>query len=230
MAYARKRKTTKRYRKKIYRKKRKSYIGSMITNFAKPMPPQTRCILKYVGEAKSITSGTIANGTTYSLTNIFDPDFSGVGLQPLGFDQMSLFYSRYRVNSVRYNVRFHSPDADGMKVLVLVRRQAATYGASTIERISEISRGKMKMIATDTPISNGTFRGTVRPASVHGITAEKYRVDDTYDSPVLGSPSENVHMDCMCQYKDNSAAHNVYFTIEFLYNVTFHGLKILPIS
>lgn len=229
MAYARKKKTFKRRPRKTY-KKRKSYIGSTITNFSKPMPPQIKCILKYVGEAKSLTSSTIAVGTTYSLTNLFDVDFSGVGLQPLGYDQMSVFYSRYRVNSVRYTVRFHSPDVDGMKVLVLVRRQAATYGPATIERISEISRGKMKMIATDTPISNGTFRGTIYPASVHGITAEKYRVDDMYDSPILGSPARNVHLDVMCQYKDNSAAHNVYFTIECLFNCTFHGLKILPIS
>jgi len=40
----------------------------------------------------------------FRLNGLFDPDFSLGGHQPMGFDEWSAFYGRYRVNqpSVRY--------------------------------------------------------------------------------------------------------------------------------
>lgn len=40
---------------------------------------------------------------TYALNNLYDPDFSGAGVQPIGFDQWAAFYTRFRVVSV--NIR-----------------------------------------------------------------------------------------------------------------------------
>ncbi len=37
---------------------------------------------------------------TWRLTDLYDPDFTGVGQQPVGFDQLSALYSRFRVLQV----------------------------------------------------------------------------------------------------------------------------------
>lgn len=222
-------------RTKTFRKKRptkkfgKRRLGtSLIANdFSKPMPPSTNCILKYVAEKNNISTGSTASGSTYSLTNAFDPDVSGFGKSPLGFDEMSVFYSNYRVNKVTYKVQFHSPDVDGLKCLVLTRRKAITYSAATIERLAELSRGRVSIIATDTPLKNGLFKKTISIPMVHGITRLKHQIDDKYSSLVTTAPALGVQMDVMAQYKNNSDVHDVWVTVEILYHTTFFGLKIL---
>ncbi len=39
------------------------------------------------------------------LNSLYDPDLSGVGSQPVGFDQWSAFYNRYRVISTNVQIR-----------------------------------------------------------------------------------------------------------------------------
>lgn len=217
------------YKKKSYKKS--NYIGSLSRyNFATPMPPQVSAVLKYTSEAKSISTGVIANGMTFASTSIHDPDVSGIGHRPLGYNEMNNFYSKYRVDSMSYRVQFHSPDVDGIKTVVIFRKSSTSYGASTIERIAEAARQRIKIVSTDTPLKNGLFTGKVNNARVLGVTAEKFRVDDLYSAIMGANPDQKVHMDIMAQYKDNATVHNIYVTISFLYNVTFFGLKILATS
>lgn len=41
----------------------------------------------------------------------FDPDQTGVGSQPVGYDQLSAFYERYRVFGCRIRIQVHNADA-----------------------------------------------------------------------------------------------------------------------
>ncbi len=43
---------------------------------------------------------------TYALNNLFDPDFTGVGTQPVGYDQLSNVYNRFRVLKVTATFQF----------------------------------------------------------------------------------------------------------------------------
>lgn len=224
MPYYRKAKNS--TRKKV--PKKRSIRDRTVRNYSIPMPPQTKTVMKFVAKTRFLESAnTNAAGSSFSLGSMYDPAAAGGTGQPLGFDEMNLFYRYYRVDKVQYKVQFHSPDQDGMKVLIYPRRAQAGYSAAPIERIAEFSRAKIKIIATDTPLKNGTFTGTIDMARLLGITKEKHRVDDIYSASFDEVPDNDCVMDVMCQFKDNASAHKVYYQLEFLYHCTFFGLKTL---
>jgi hypothetical protein len=58
------------------------------------------------GEMIQRSPAAVTDYYTFRLNSTFDPDLTGVGHQPLGRDQMVVFYNRYRVHSVRVTVDF----------------------------------------------------------------------------------------------------------------------------
>lgn len=77
--------------------------------------PAIRVTLPYYSVA-TLTSATPAAWYTFSLNNVYDPDVSGTGEQPLGFDQYSQFYGRYRVMGVRFVIEFVNTTTSAMNV------------------------------------------------------------------------------------------------------------------
>ena len=56
-----------------------------------------------------LTSGAVAAGNyVFSLNGLFDPDISGTGTQPAGFDQMMVFYEHYTVLRTEVIVTFRN--------------------------------------------------------------------------------------------------------------------------
>lgn len=51
----------------------------------------------------------------YRLNSLFDPDETGVGHQPYGYDQITPLYRNYKVNAVRVKFTLTDPTADGMQ-------------------------------------------------------------------------------------------------------------------
>ena len=70
------------------------------------VPPRMRRTLRYAQEINLVgTSGAMAiNG--FALNGAFDPDTTGGGHQPLGFDQYMAMYTRFCVHSCRITAEF----------------------------------------------------------------------------------------------------------------------------
>lgn len=221
------------YKRRSYKPKAKAKITGSFRgiDYSRPMPPRLNTKLRYVEISKTITTGAAAAGYTWALNDLYDPDVSGGGHQPMGYDQMSNFYNNWRVTGCKYKITFHSTSADGMKCIIFPRRNAATYGVVTIEGIQEQPYAKnFKVIATDTPTQNGVFKGYMPMYKLFGVTKERYRVDDTYDGKVNGSPDQLAVVDCLAQFKDNTSAQTVYVNIELIYYVTFFNPRHIPAS
>lgn len=211
--------------------KRLGWVRSVYSDFSKPMPGQLKCRLKYATANLVLTSGATATNYIFSTTDLFDPNVSGAGHQCLGYDEMGAFYRQWRVTGCRYKVTFFGAGADGMKVLVFPHRAAATIPVSTIEVLSEMSRAKMKVISTDTPMKDGVFSGYINNARVLGITPEKYRVDDVYSGTTTTSPiGAGVDLLLSMQYRDNASNINCNVHVELLYDCVFWGTKVLSQS
>lgn len=83
-------------RRKVVRKK-KSYSRTS-KNTALVMPNRIRTKLKYITGLQLTSTATAAN-YVYRGNSCFDPDFTGTGSQPGGFDELAAIYSKYRVIS-----------------------------------------------------------------------------------------------------------------------------------
>lgn len=98
----------------IKRKQRRNTISRPITGFphyyvSDPFPPQMNRKLSYstITGLSSVSTGNVGTTKVIGLNCLYDPDISGVGHQPFGFDQLCSAngpYLRYKVNSVHIKV------------------------------------------------------------------------------------------------------------------------------
>lgn len=78
--------------------------GGAQTGVRVGFPVQRRVTLPYVGRfAISVTVGAI-NFQQFRLNSAFDPDYTGTGHQPMGYDQWAGFYNHYVVEHVKWQV------------------------------------------------------------------------------------------------------------------------------
>jgi len=70
------------------------------------MPKQFKTQMSYVGTITGSTT-TVPNQRVYRANDLFDPDYTGTGHQPRGFDQLMAFYNHFVVTSSKITVTCH---------------------------------------------------------------------------------------------------------------------------
>lgn len=75
-----------------------------------------------------------ASWQVFNLSSLFDPDTTGVGHQPIGFDQLMPLYDHYTVHRAEVRVTFSSADATNAQIVVLSLQDKAgtTTNAGTV--------------------------------------------------------------------------------------------------
>ncbi len=92
--------------------------GLVAWNSAAPFPRIKYCSVSYA-DHYNLTSGVLSIfGTEQRLTlnGLFDPDITGVGHQPYGFDQLMAIYGFYKVYAVKVELEWFNPSLDGLVV------------------------------------------------------------------------------------------------------------------
>jgi hypothetical protein len=92
---------------------------------ADPFPPRRVLQLTYANNlsiSSNGTAGLMGTAQTYRLNSLFDPDLTGTGTQPYGYDTLATIYQQYKVNRVRVSMDFlpGDPTYVGTVVAVLV--------------------------------------------------------------------------------------------------------------
>jgi len=118
------------------------------------LPKQTRATLTYVEIVPmTVTAGAF---TTYqfSCNGMYDPNISGTGHQPHGFDQMMVLYDHYTVLNSTFKLDLATPyQANPMPAMVVWIDDDTTVGAATLFSAAERPTAKWQMISpgTDKP-------------------------------------------------------------------------------
>ncbi len=103
--------------------------------------------LRYNAKLTYSQWGSYGNGvaTTYGTENVFrlnslfDPDLTGVGHQPYGFDQLATLYREYKVMGVTVRIEANDPSNDGAIVGALITPQGdpTTLVGASINQMHE---------------------------------------------------------------------------------------------
>jgi hypothetical protein len=104
------RKTTKRPRRKR-RSKRHSNFSSAFSNNRAVIPTKSVKTLRYVDNFTLNPGIDIPTTYTVSCNNLYDPNVTGTGHQPMGFDQLMPLYDHYVGIATKLTVTYTSIDA-----------------------------------------------------------------------------------------------------------------------
>lgn len=146
-------------------------------------PDRARVILPY-SESVTVTSSSIgvAGVYVYSGNGIFDPNITSTGHQPIGFDQMMLFYNHYVVVGARLIATFRSATANYGGIAAIAVKGTSTTVTSA-ERLVE--DGYVKYQHLGIPSSSTAYQ---QLKMTHDV-AEFQGLVDLVDNPDLSGTS-----------------------------------------
>ena len=167
----------------------------------------------------------IAGGVSdqiFRANSLFDPDRSGVGHQPRGFDQLTPMYNRYRVDSLKWNVKFAAAN------VVYNCCTAIVNGAQTYTTIIDIGETNRQAPIKTIGIGAATidYTGEMPIAKLLGRSEVAYHTDDTTGSEITTNPVETVDIHIVVQ-NPNLTSLVANYTVTFEYTAIFYD-PILP--
>lgn len=127
------------------------------------------------------------------LNSLYDPDFTGTGHQPKGFDQLAALYQRYRVYHTRYAVEVALSLNSNLGGALVVVPTNGNSGYTSVDDAAEATFAKCKTFN----ISNiARLAGKIDLAELNGKTRAAYMSDDTTQALVSTNPTEvlNLHL------------------------------------
>lgn len=200
----------------------------MLFSSLTPFPPRYMCRLRYA-QTKTYTTGAAGvSGTenAFSLNSLYDPDITGVGHQPYGFDQVAALYSKYIVHSVDVQLRCVTPG--GSNDLCII---AAVTGAQAISLsgISVDAATEKQGIMTKTVSASGVNRNAVISLSgisiwkTLGLSKPQYLAElGTYGAAVSASPSIASVLRVNVASYDGTASETVTIQTVIIYHVEMY--------
>lgn len=162
------------------------------------------------------------------LSSLHDPDFTGVGHQPLHYDQIYNMYERYQVYKVDFEVVFASAVSD--QVLGVAYRCSDKSDTSTDPRlVLENGLGEFSLIGGNGGIGVKSYRGSVNICDIHGVTARQYMANDDYGAAFGSNPTEEVYLHLFVDGADVDQG-DVKVRIRLTYHAKLMGSTLSSIS
>lgn len=204
MAY----KSKRSYKRKPYVQKSKGYakkfkkdwkagdLQPVICYTPRICPDIMRCTLPYVRTGQVTGSGIPT--IVFRGNGLFDPDVTSVGQQPLGFDQWSAFFRRYRV--LAYNVKVYAGNQDTSKAndSAMVFISPANTSAVLLDpsQLMEQPLSQKRLLSANGGMDRAMFELYVDVAKMRGVPRQALRQDDTLSALVTANPAQEtfVHL------------------------------------
>lgn len=134
------------------------------------------------------TAGAVTTWV-FAANGLFDPDVTGTGHQPMGFDEMMLYYNHYCVLTCGIQAIFKAASAS--KMTVCVRQDGSPTPITTIDRIVEVGGAVIEYLEV-AATSNSTKRlqASMDIARLQGIPRSALVADSTLRGNVAANPTE----------------------------------------
>jgi len=154
-------------------------------------PARIMKTLRYsMASTLSSTSGVVAT-YVFRANDLFDPDFTGTGHQPMGFDQMMVSYNHFTVIKSLLKVTFRATGANTNPFMISVRQDGDSTPITVIDRIVELGGNVMDVI--DQPGSSGATKMLslgIDIAKLQGVSRSAITSDPSLQGNAAASPTE----------------------------------------
>lgn len=225
--------------KKSFRRKpravrrKRAKRSTTLANRSAIAPIPARYITKMKYAESFVLAGTGLRTQQMNLNSLFDPNRTGLGHQPYGFDQLcgpsgSALYNRYRVFKVDYVV-VCANDTYNIHYAVLNSNDASP----PINSVSEARENPRCQYVCQNP--GGTLKkltGSISIPSLMGRTKAQYMASNEYQAAYNASPTEFAIMNIYAQGLNDDVGVAMSHTVNILltYHVEFFDPHVLDQS
>jgi len=152
---------------------------------------RTRRVVQYAENFTSVSSGAgTAGAYVFSANGLFDPNITGTGHQPMGFDQMMIFFNHYTVTRSRCRIQCVSTTAAQPTVALTV--SGTSTPLTTPSQIMEVGRVTLLWLTgSGVANSHGALQAACNLRTFQGL-------NNTIDDPDMrgdsaSNPAEQVY-------------------------------------
>jgi hypothetical protein len=172
--------------------------------------------LRYSTNCQLASVAGVVTSYVLAVNGLYDPDVTGTGHQPMGFDEMMIYYNHYTVQRCTVQALFKG--VSSTKMTVCLRQDASSAPITAIDRIVEIGAGVVDYLEI------GTTMGATKRlalgfdiAKIQGVSRAALTADTSLRGTATANPSELTY--CHVQVWDAAAQTgtvNVDIVMEFV--------------
>lgn len=222
---------TKRYAKKrtYRRKKNRSSRNRANYSVARSTPISDRyfCKLNYTS-LHSITYTGVGSAASYQfrLNSLFDPDYTGAGHQPMGFDQLAALYQRYRVYGCKWRVVFASQDTSQHVEVAVQSRPNPTISTNMQDILEKQYITKAVLGVEGSGQGVRTLSGYTSISKIRGVPKSVVKNESDYGALISANPVFQPCLNIFVQNMNTAASVVCNFRIHLTFFAEF-GDKVM---
>jgi hypothetical protein len=164
----------------------------------------------------------------FSANGLFDPDITGTGHQPRGFDQLMLFYDHYVVQKTKITVRFFNASTATPAVAFITVRDSSVKSTNALDYVESSITKSTSLAVEGSSSANKTLEHLVDVGRFLG------RNDTMSDSQLKGDAANNPVEGCFFHVgaytPDLFTATTVQIQVVIEYHLTLIEPKIVAAS
>lgn len=221
-------------RKFNYRKRSKTISGPyrLVNRGPSIMPDVFVTKMKWTYRTTITSTSGVPGNQVFKINSLYDPDSTGAGNQPVGFDEMSSFYQRYRVLGVGYSVTL-VPNTGVVATNLLevgCAPSVETFAAnSDPQTLGSNPYGNFQIIFSNSGIT--TLKGYIPMAKLFGITRLVYNNDTSYHGTPSSDPNVLSYFTVAMQATDESStASSIPCYVELIFYTSWEKRQTLAFS
>jgi len=210
----------------------KTTLNSLLRSSVRPDRLLVKLPYNQIFQLQTPSGGGVSK--IMNINSIYDPDRSGIGHQPLGYDQWAKFYNKYRVFKVAYNITFSNVNVttdavDGGALVGLLFANGP--GVTTVtDAAFEQPHLRKGFIGAAAGVGIKTFKGTVSLPHITGRPLVSYKSDNIYSATFGNNPTEFMTMSMLVQSALATSDPAVTVSVRLVYFVELYDALVLELS
>jgi hypothetical protein len=208
-------------RRRVHKGKKRGYTTteSAVLTF---LTPHKYLTLKYNQTYETSLLTTAGAQQIMNLNSIFDPDRTGSGHQPYGYDTLATLYNRYRPLQTRWKVTFGTSTGNYHFVVLPLNGLlvAAIADGATFNTAVEHPRSR-NGIQGGGGAPSTVIMGEIDLAALNGVIRTEYLADDRFEAQIGANPAELMVL-YTGVYNPTVSTLTAFFNIEVWYTVDLH--------
>lgn len=159
----------------------------------------------------------------WRLNSIYDPDFTGLGHQPLCYDQWQVFYKNYRVYRTDVVLSITNQEIEGTQLGFVVQPDDSSVTAD--DSSFEQPHTYTKIVAGSQGQNRTVIKRSIHHPRIIGQTSVQYRSNENTYAAFGVNPNTNVFGILMASTLDGSSVPNLAVNVQMVFHVELFGRK-----